>query len=259
LHTHVVLQASNDITIEKAVTVNNAAGNGGDLSLQAGRNININAVITTDNANLTAVAGDPAAIAGEREAGIAAITLGSGAAINAGSGEVTLAAVGGNFMNYSGSSVPINASRWFVYSTQPSSNVLNGLSPNAEHYNQLYLAGAIPGYAASGNWMFYSAAPVTPAPEIVLPLVPLDVIVNAQKPPVDFVGYKKLAPGGCGAELFVISSASAVFERFMDAEEVTCELDFTEESTGDDFNSKKQPKCRPDEPQESSKAKTEKL
>ena len=157
-------------------------------------------------------------------------------------------------MNHSGSSIPITASQWMLYSTDPTLNVLGGMSPGGEHYNQPYIAGSTPAYATSGNWLFYSTGQMFPEPK-----VPLDVIVNAQKPPVDFVGYKTLAPSGCGTELFVISSASAVFERFQDAEEDTCALDFTEESTGDDINSRKKRKCRPDESQPSSKAKTEKL
>src|SRR5262249_11884981 len=46
--TAVVLQASNDITVNSAITVS-AGGKGGALTLQAGRSIVLNANIATDN------------------------------------------------------------------------------------------------------------------------------------------------------------------------------------------------------------------
>lgn len=250
--TNVVLQANNDITFASAVVVDNPAGNGGNLTLQAGRNLNFNANLTTDHGNLTAVAGDPSAIASEREPGTATITIANGAAINAGTGVVTLAAVDGNFMNHSGSSTPITASRWFVYSTDPARNVLGGMTPHGQGYSQPYIAGSTPGYALSGNWMFYTTAAVFPEPK-----VPQDVIDNAHKPPVDLVEDKPLDSSGCGTSLFVIGSAGAVFERFYDLEEDTCELDFIEDSAEDDGRKKR--KCRPKESEQSSKPKTEKL
>lgn len=168
--TNVVLQASNDITFASAVTVNNVSGNGGDITLQAGRNINFNANVTTDNGNLSAVAGDPGAIAAERQTGLATITIGNGVLLDMGAGVATLAAVGGNFTNNSGSSSPIIASQWSVYSTAPALNALGGMTPTAKHYNQSYIAGVTPSYATSGNWLFYSFAPVlsvTPDQQVV--------------------------------------------------------------------------------------------
>jgi hypothetical protein len=158
--TNVVLQANNDITVASAVTVNNAGGNGGKLTLQAGRNINFNADVTTDNGDLLAVAGDPGAIASERDAGTPTLTIASGVTINAGSGVVNLAAVGGNFVNSPGSATPITASQWYVYSTDPASNTLGGMTPTGKHYNQAYVSGTTPSYAASGSWLLYSLAPV---------------------------------------------------------------------------------------------------
>jgi len=168
--TNVVLQANNDITVASAVTVNNAGGNGGKLTLQAGRNINFNANVTTDNGDLLAVAGDPGAIASERDAGTPTLTIGNGVTINAGSGVVNLAAVGGNFINNSGSATPISASQWYVYSTDPAANTLGGMTPTGKHYNQAYVAGTTPSYAASGNWLLYSLAPVlavTPNTQVI--------------------------------------------------------------------------------------------
>ena len=55
---NVVLQASNDISLLDALTVNNPTGNGGSLTLQAGRSILVNANITTANGALTLTANE---------------------------------------------------------------------------------------------------------------------------------------------------------------------------------------------------------
>ncbi|MBI4026793.1 MAG: FG-GAP repeat protein [Verrucomicrobia bacterium] len=89
---NVTLQANNDITINSPVLVNNPLGNGGSLTLQAGRSILLNANITTDNGNLTLIADETAAngvIASQRDAGTAAIMLASGVALNTGTGTLT--------------------------------------------------------------------------------------------------------------------------------------------------------------------------
>ncbi|KAM3114576.1 beta strand repeat-containing protein [Phormidesmis sp. 146-33] len=89
--TNVVLQANNDITIKNAVTSNNPTGNGGNLTLQAGRSILVNANVTTDNGNLTLSANDIGAIAAQRDPGAAVITMAPGTSINAGTGNVNIA------------------------------------------------------------------------------------------------------------------------------------------------------------------------
>ncbi len=98
--TAVILQASNDITVNSAIAVNNPNPNakGGDLTLQAGNQILINAPITTDNGNLTLIANDTAAdgvIDSERQGGttgsaVASITMTAGTFINAGKGNVSI-------------------------------------------------------------------------------------------------------------------------------------------------------------------------
>ena len=158
--TAVTLQANNDITVSTAVTANNTNGNGGALTLQAGRSIALNASITTDNGNFTAVAGDPGAIAANRDAGTSTLTVGSGASINAGTGVATLVANGGNFVNNSGSATPITAARTFIYSSSPATDTLGGMTLANKHYNQSYTADSVPSYATSGDWFFYSIAPV---------------------------------------------------------------------------------------------------
>jgi len=334
--TNVVLQASNDITFASAVAVNNPSGDGGDMTLQAGRNINFNASVTTDNGNLTAVAGDPAATASARDPGTATITIANGVVLDLGTGVATLAAVGGNFINNSASTTPINASQWSVYSSAPALNVLGGMTPTGKHYNQPYVAGATPSYATSGNWLFYSIAPVlsvTPNQQVVsygnLPSpfaatysgfidgdnaqtsgitgtaafagggaapglynvdyvnglssslgytfvnnaassgellvmaqasIPGDVISDAQKPPNEASDDKPLETS-CGGESLIMSSAGAVFERFIGAEEDACALDFTsDDSANEDGNAdSKKRKCGTDESGKAMKDKAQKL
>ncbi len=87
----VILQANNDITVTTAINVNNVSGNGGDLTLQAGRSVLINADITTDNGNLTILAnqGVPAGVVdAERDVGSAVIVMSLGTTLDAGTGDV---------------------------------------------------------------------------------------------------------------------------------------------------------------------------
>ncbi|TNE42678.1 MAG: filamentous hemagglutinin N-terminal domain-containing protein [Alphaproteobacteria bacterium] len=89
--TNLVLQASNDLTVNSDVIVNNGSGNGGALTLQAGRSLILNANITTDNGSLTLIANDTAAngvVDADRDAGTAVISMASGTAIDAGTGTV---------------------------------------------------------------------------------------------------------------------------------------------------------------------------
>ncbi len=106
--TAVTLQASNDITVNAAIsTLNGAlhdANIGGAINLHAGRSILVNASITTDDGNLSMVANDTVAhgvVAADRAAGTAQITLNSASTINLGIGTLTLDAQGGN-MNFNG-------------------------------------------------------------------------------------------------------------------------------------------------------------
>jgi hypothetical protein len=90
--TAVVLQASNDITVNSPIVVN-AGGNGGALTLQAGRSIVLNAPITTDNDALTLIANDQLAngvVDSERDSGNAVIAMTPGTALNTGSGPLTV-------------------------------------------------------------------------------------------------------------------------------------------------------------------------
>jgi|GEM_PF-2674968 len=91
--TAVVLQASNDITINESIVTNRPTGAGGALTLQAGRSVIINANITTDDAALSITANETVAkgvVNANRDPGAASITMASGTTILAGAGNVTL-------------------------------------------------------------------------------------------------------------------------------------------------------------------------
>jgi hypothetical protein len=171
LGTNITLQASNDITLNAGTDIIVGGNNGGAFTLQAGRNITLNSSIRTATGNFTAIAGDPNAIAADRELGTPTITLGSGMTINVGKGKVILAAIGGNFVNNTGSITPINADQWLVYSTDPSLNAANGMNTGVnKHYAQTY-TGSTPSYATVGNWFLYIITPtltVTPSSETIV-------------------------------------------------------------------------------------------
>lgn len=84
--TDVTLQANNDISVTQAIIANNPSGNGGNLTLQAGRSIMVNANISTDNGGLFLYANDNGADPLYRNAGAAEITVASGVTINTGTG-----------------------------------------------------------------------------------------------------------------------------------------------------------------------------
>ena len=93
--TATTLQANNDITLAEILTVNNPSGNGGALTLQAGRSISLNANITTDSGALTVLANASASdgvVNAQRDAGTGGITLATGRSINAGAAAVVLSA-----------------------------------------------------------------------------------------------------------------------------------------------------------------------
>ena len=87
--TNVTLQASQDLTISSPITVNNPTGNGGTLTLIAGRNVIINAAITTDNGNFEARANsDAAAGVVDADRGAGAGSVQNTSTIDAGTGTI---------------------------------------------------------------------------------------------------------------------------------------------------------------------------
>ncbi len=91
--TDVTLQVSNDLTVTSSITVNNAGGDGGGLTLTAGRSVLINANITTDNGPLTIIGNDLLAngvVDGDRDSGDAVITMNTGTTIDTGTGALNI-------------------------------------------------------------------------------------------------------------------------------------------------------------------------
>jgi filamentous hemagglutinin family protein len=91
--TALTLQANNDITVNNAIAVNNPSGNGGALTLAAGRSILLNANIVSDNGTVSLIANDHLAngvVDAYRDAGLAQIVFGAGVSIDAGNGIVNL-------------------------------------------------------------------------------------------------------------------------------------------------------------------------
>ncbi len=160
----VTLQANNDLWVRAGVYAK--SGDPGDLTLQAGRNISFDAQIAGVG-NLTAVAGDPGALAAYTDPGTPTIAIAHicgdgvcGFTLDA-NGLTTLAAIGGDVINNAGDDAI--AGRFLIYAADPATTV-EGFSEYNKHYNQPY-TGAIPSYATDGNWFLYSIAPtitVTP-------------------------------------------------------------------------------------------------
>lgn len=126
--TDVTLQANSDITLRSAITVDNTEGDGGHLTLQAGRSLLVLDDIFTDNGDLTLSANDPAADQARRASGEGVFVIGedqSGddAIINFGTG--TLLINGGDrFENRSSTTDPFvfdaeGGGRYIVYSSRP--------------------------------------------------------------------------------------------------------------------------------------------
>ena len=93
--TEVTLQASNDLSILNGqnIITDNPNADGGNITLQAGRNIEINSNITTDNGSLNIVANAPedlGVVAGDRDPGVGEIAIADGVTLNTGTGNANL-------------------------------------------------------------------------------------------------------------------------------------------------------------------------
>jgi hypothetical protein len=114
--------------------------------------------------NLTAIAGDPGALAAYTDPGTPTIAIAHvcgdgvcGFTLDANS-LTTLAAIGGDVINNAGDDAI--AGRFLIYAADPATTV-EGFSSYNKRYDQTY-PGTVP---ATGNWFFYSIAPtlaVTP-------------------------------------------------------------------------------------------------
>ncbi len=90
---NVVLKANNDITINSPVISSSQGVKSGDLSLNAGRSILINARITTNGSNLSLAANDTkdnGVTDAFRKEGTAVICMAQGSSINTANGDITI-------------------------------------------------------------------------------------------------------------------------------------------------------------------------
>ena len=155
---NVTLQANNDIVVESPVIVN-SEGAGGDLVLQAGRNITFIEGISTNSGDLTVVAGDPGANPSDKDPGTPTLRISSNVNLNVGDGRATLAAMNGNFINNNGDSAITG--RWNIYADAFNTSIEGfSIASFNRHFNQVYVPGSVPDYARSGNWFLYQQAPL---------------------------------------------------------------------------------------------------
>lgn len=161
--TDVVLQANNDIKVEDAIT----AFRGGELKLQAGRNITFDAgiILNNDNtnikSNLIAIAGDAGANSAHTDAGTPTLIINKDVTLRNDFGNIILAAVNGNFVNNSElavSGVPgfDGNSQLLIFARDPATSTIGELSSfnMLKQYNHPFDNGITP--VSRGNWVFYS-------------------------------------------------------------------------------------------------------
>lgn len=155
---NVTLQANNDIVVESPVIVN-SEGVGGNLVLQAGRNVTFIEGISTDSGDLIVVAGDPGANLSDKDPGTPTLRINSNVNLNIGDGRATLAAVNGNFINNNSDSAITG--RWHIYADAFNTSIEGfSIASFNRHFNQVYVPGSVPDYATSGNWFLYRQAPL---------------------------------------------------------------------------------------------------
>ena len=180
--TNVVLQGSNDVTV-----VNNATFGTGlvalpanatkpTLTLDAGRSVAIDGSINTSSASVNIIANDTAAngvIDSERLAGAGAITMASGTAINAGTGNVSYdLRTGTGITNAAAGNVTLNtisAANILGVDENKGTLTLNGQLTSTAAGDSLILstgvfinaAGVTALNASAGNYLIYSTSPFT--------------------------------------------------------------------------------------------------
>ena len=173
---NVTLQASNDIILGNDLIVNNPLGNGGTLTLQAGRSILLNANITTDDGDLFVYANEDLAtgvVDAQRDVGAASITMAAGTSINAGAGNVTFRLGNGTGKtNNTSGTISLNnvtAGTIFANSLASTASILTTgvltatgagtplTLASGKDFTNSYGAGAL--VTPSGRWLIYSDHP----------------------------------------------------------------------------------------------------
>ncbi|MEZ6234601.1 MAG: filamentous hemagglutinin N-terminal domain-containing protein [Phycisphaerales bacterium] len=110
--TALVLQANNDITVNDPIdSTNPGPGVSGDLTMQAGRSVVLNANITLEDASLSITANETLAngvVDAQRDAGAAVISMADGVAIDVGTGNVTMTlSTGAGLTNFASGNITV--------------------------------------------------------------------------------------------------------------------------------------------------------
>ncbi|MCE9522160.1 MAG: hypothetical protein K8S25_06975, partial [Alphaproteobacteria bacterium] len=178
--TAVTLQASNDLSVLSDIIANRPFGDGGTLTLQAGRSVFINARIVTDDGNLNVIANEllsAGVVNLQRDPGAAVLSMGAGGSIDAGAGDVrlTIASGAGKSFTQSGDMTlrSITANRIVAENLGPSNGnvvvaggVLTGTSTGtgialaAKGGNFVNTAGAGALATPNGRWLVFSTTPL---------------------------------------------------------------------------------------------------
>lgn len=162
--TSVALQANNDIQIKSPVMVESGVESG-DLTLQSGRSILLEANVTTGNADFLAIAGDVNADMNFRETGVPKLVIANNTTLDVGAGMAILASVDGDFINNNSDQAILTdaGGRWLIYAANPETSIEGFASTQRSRlFGQPFVSGMIPDQAADGNWFFYSTDnPVT--------------------------------------------------------------------------------------------------
>ncbi len=175
---NLILKANNNLTLNSAIVANNPLGNGGNLEMNAGQSLFLNANITTDNGNLTLIANDKLAngvVDAMRSTGNAAVTMATGTTIDTGTGSVTIELRdGAGLTNRESGDITlrnINAGTINAVNygqTTGSGITLSGtLAASATNGNSIVLAGqdfdnnsgSILSTAGTARWLIYSGNP----------------------------------------------------------------------------------------------------
>ncbi|WP_292955184.1 filamentous hemagglutinin N-terminal domain-containing protein [Nitrosomonas sp.] len=162
--TSVTLQANNDIQIQSPIMVESGVESG-NLTLQSGRNILLEANVTTGNADFLAVAGDVNADMNFRESGVPKLVIANNTTLDVGSGVAVLASVDGDFINNNSDQAILTdaGGRWLIYAANPETSTEGFAAIQGSRlFGQPFVSGMIPEQAVDGNWFFYSTdSPVT--------------------------------------------------------------------------------------------------
>ncbi|MGD1918439.1 MAG: hypothetical protein ACFCAD_05870, partial [Pleurocapsa sp.] len=182
--TDVTLQANNDIRITtQELRFDNPEGDGGSLTLQAGRSVDVNSSIVSDNGNKTIIANETAENGTQfdfRDPGVADITVSDDVLLDAGTGDVTLivrdgggdlgnvdvdSIIGDNInLSTQQGTVTVDGTLSGIDNTAASSIILNGGAVNVENPEEQLVSDDV-NISESGI-----TEPIIPDVELVPPL-----------------------------------------------------------------------------------------